>query len=90
MSFEQLAVIALATFYAAYVISKSAGPLGVFAALRSRLKWGVFSCFICAAFWCALIFYGLSLTALQPIGYIFAAAGLALFGWRYTGAGNLA
>lgn len=78
--------LGLGTFYAAYVIARTAGPLGAFKRLRSARGIGpLAACFYCAAFWAALGLYLVWLIA-PPVVYVFAAAGGASFLYRYTGA----
>lgn len=86
MTALDLAVIAFATLYAAYALTKTHGPFGVFTLIRQRLPLGgVTACIVCAAFWCAAIFYVLYQTDLRPVPCVFAAAGLAVFAGAYTG-----
>ena len=76
--------IALAAFYAAYVITATPGPFHLFVTLRARLPVGVFTCFVCCVFWCSLAFYLLNLIY-APITMVFAGAGATLLAYRYTG-----
>lgn len=78
--------LGLATFYAAYVIARTSGPLNVFKRLRSARGIGpLASCFYCAAFWTGVGAWAL-LQVWPPGVYILAAAGTAAFLYRYTGA----
>jgi len=78
--------LAFGTFYAAYAVARTAGPLDVFKRLRgTRVIGPVVACFYCAAFWAALALYTVLLIA-PPVVYVFAAAGAAAFLYRYTGA----
>lgn len=86
MTFADLAVIALATLYAAYALTKTHGPVGAFTWIRLHLPLGgVTACIVCAAFWFALLFYALYQTDLRPVTWVFAAAGLAVLAAHYTG-----
>lgn len=78
--------LALATFYAAYAVARTAGPLDAFKWLRSaRVIGPVAACFYCGAFWAALALYLVWLVA-PPVVYVLAAAGGAAFAYRWTGA----
>lgn len=78
--------LAFGTFYAAYAVARTAGPLDVFKRLRSARGIGpLASCYYCAALWLALALYAALLIA-PPVVYVFAAAGGASFLYRYTGA----
>ena len=78
--------LALGTFYAAYVIARTSGPLDAFKWLRGlRVIGPLASCFYCAAFWVAVGAYVL-LLVYPPALYVLAAAGAAAFLYRYTGA----
>lgn len=89
MSLSDLLVVTLATLYAAHAITGTHGAFGVFTWVRAHLPLGgLTSCIVCMAFWCALVFYGLWLTPLQPIVWIVATAGGAVFAARYVGMTN--
>lgn len=78
--------LGLGTFYAAFVVARTAGPLDAFKRLRALRGIGpLAACFYCAAFWAAA---GLWLAWMiePPVVYVFAAAGGAAFLYRYTGA----
>ena len=80
-----IALIALATFYAAYVLTSTSGPFDVFKAIRNRLPLGgLTKCLPCACIWFALIFKLLYLV-LPDVVALFAVAGLVVLAWRYTG-----
>lgn len=86
MTLADLAVVALATLYAAFALTKTHGPFGVFTWIRARLPLGgVTACIVCAAFWCSVTFYVLWLTPARPLVWVFAAAGLAVFAGQYVG-----
>lgn len=84
MSPLDILLIALASFYAAYVITATGGPFHLFAELRTRVHIGAFTCFVCCVFWCSLMFYLISLIY-QPVTMVFAGAGATLLAYRYTG-----
>lgn len=78
--------LALGTFYAAYAVARTAGPLDAFKRLRSVRGVGpLAACFYCAAFWAALGLW-LAMQVAPPVVYVFAAAGGASFAYRWTGA----
>lgn len=77
--------LGLGTFYAAYAVARTAGPLDAFKRLRSaRVIGPVAACVYCAAFWAALALYAALLIA-PPVVYVFAAAGAASFAYRWSG-----
>jgi len=81
--------LGLATFYAAYVVARTSGPLGAFKRLRSaRFVGPLASCMYCAAFWAGIAVYAL-LIIWPPGVYILAAAGSSAFLYRYTGGDTL-
>lgn len=81
-----LLVIALATLYLSYALTKTHGPFELFATIRTKLPLGgLTTCMVCAAFWIAALFYLLWLTPLQPLVYVFAAAGGAVLASYYVG-----
>lgn len=81
-----LIVIALATLYLSYALTKTHGPFEVFATIRTKLPLGgLTTCMVCAAFWLAAAFYLLWLTPLQSLVYVFAVAGGAVTLGNYVG-----
>lgn len=86
MNIADLAVIAVATLYLAYALTKTHGAFGMFSWIREHLPLGgMTACIVCAAFWCAVAFYAVWFTPLQPLVWIVAAAGLAVLAGQYTG-----
>lgn len=78
--------LAFGTFYAAYAVARTAGPLDAFKRLRALPHVGeLASCFYCVALWSAVVLYAALLIA-PPVVYVFAAAGASAFFYRYTGA----
>jgi hypothetical protein len=78
--------LGLGTFYAAYVIARTAGPLDAFKQLRNLRGIGpLAACFYCVAIWAALGLW-LAWQIAPPVVYVFAAAGFASFAYRWTGA----
>lgn len=78
--------LGLGTFYAAYAVARTAGPLDAFKRARSLRGIGpLASCFYCCAFWAAIGLW-LALQSVPPVMYVFAAAGAASFAYRWTGA----
>lgn len=85
-----LLIVTLATFYAAYAISSSAGPWHVFEWLRGRLPLGgLTTCLVCLSPWLAAMFYVLMLSPLYVAVDVLAIAGASVLVWRYTGANNV-
>lgn len=86
LSLSDLLTLALATLYAAYAITKTHGPYGIFTALRVRAPLGgLTACIVCCAFWCALVFWLLLQTDARPVVWVFAAAGGAVVVAHYVG-----
>lgn len=86
MNPSDLIVLSLATLYLTHALTKTHGPVGVFETIRSKYPLGgLTTCLVCAAFWIAVVFYLLWLTPLQPIVYVFAAAGGAVVVGHYVG-----
>jgi hypothetical protein len=78
--------LGLGTFYAAYAVARTSGPLSAFKRLRGLRAIGpLASCFYCVAFWAAIGAYVL-LLVYPPALYVLAGAGAAAFLYRYTGA----
>jgi hypothetical protein len=78
--------LGLGTFYAAYAVARTAGPLDAFKRLRDVRGIGPLAqCFYCVAIWAALGLW-LALQIAPPVVYVFAAAGFASFAYRWTGA----
>lgn len=81
-----LLVLALATLYLSFALTKSDGPFKVFEKFRARLPLGgLTSCIVCAAFWIGLLFVWIWTTPLQMVVVIFAVAGAATLAAYYTG-----
>ena len=79
-------MVALATFYASYVLTNTKGPFDAFLRLRERFPMGgLLTCIYCVALWLALAFYGLSLTPLSWLVTVFGAAGAGMFVYRFSG-----
>ena len=86
-----LLVLALATWYVAFVVTNPNinGPFGLLAAFRGRFSLGGLThCKVCFAPWAAGALYLLSLTPLQPFVVVLAIAGAALMLGAYSGAGH--
>ena len=83
-------LIALATFYLAYVFTITEGPWKSFAKLRFWMPMGgLTKCIYCAAIWIALICYWLYTTPLQPIVACCGVAGAGMAVYRYTGGSHV-
>ena len=81
-----LAIIALATGYWAFALTKTHGPFGVFAWLREHAPLGgLTTCPVCLAFWLALLFWLLMPTPAAPLVTVSAMAGGATLLGYYTG-----
>lgn len=80
-----LLIIALATWYASYCISKKDGPLKVFAHVRSLFPLGgLTACIVCLSVWVAVGMYVLTLV-FAPAAQIIGMAGAAILLHRFTG-----
>ena len=78
--------LGLATFYAAYVVARTAGPADVFKRLReARYAGAAATCFYCSALYAGILAYVL-LIVFPPALYVIAAAGASAFLYRWTGA----
>lgn len=81
--------LALATWYVAYVVTKSDGPFKVFAFIRQHLPLGgLTTCIICLSVWAAAALY-LLIPFAPGVLDVLAIAGGALMlhaysGWRYA------
>lgn len=86
MSPLDLLLLALATWYAAWVLTSKSGPWRVFERFRTHVRLGgLTSCMPCFSFWIALALYGIWLTPALPLVYVLAFAGGANLMHRYTG-----
>lgn len=86
MSLSDLLILALATCYLSYALTRTHGIFGMFTWIRLHLPLGgLTACVVCAAFWSALVFYALLQTDLRLIVYIFAGAGGAVVVANYVG-----
>lgn len=77
-------LLALATWYIAYIVVQLDGPFGVFKNLRPR-SGGLMTCIYCFAPYSALLWLIIWHTPAKPLIYPFALAGGALLLHRYTG-----
>lgn len=85
-----LLIISLATFYCAYAISSTDGPLHVFEWLRTHIGLGgLTKCLVCLSPWLAALFYVVQQTPAAWIVSIFAIAGASVLVWRYTGGSHV-
>lgn len=87
MTLLELLILALFSWYVAYVLVKTSGPFKLFERLRAVTTFGgLLECVYCLVVWVAiagyLLFY---LTPLTPIVYIGAISGAAMLAHRYTG-----
>lgn len=92
MQLSDLFILALATWYTAYVIVKLSGPANIFGWLRTKTAGGkdgsvgdALKCLYCTGFWVALAFVVIWYTPAQPIVYPFAVIGGGIILFRYTG-----
>lgn len=80
-----LLIIALATWYASYCISKKDGPFKVFAHVRTLLPLGgLTACIVCLSVWVAALLYALALVY-APAVQVIGMAGAAILLHRFTG-----
>lgn len=85
-----LLIIALATFYASYVLVHTKGPWGVFEKVRAAFPLGgLTTCIYCCAIWFAVAFYLLSLSPIAVVSQVFAVAGGAMLLFRFTGGSHV-
>ena len=85
---SDLLLMALATFYLGYAVTKTEGPFKVFNFVRMWMPLGgLTTCFYCLIFWAGLAFFLLLHFGLSWAVYPFAAAGAAMFLFRWTGGG---
>lgn len=86
LSLTDLLILALATLYLSFALTKTHGAFGMFAWIRQRLPLGgATSCIVCAAFWMALAMYIVWLTPLRPLVDVLALAGGATMAAYYVG-----
>jgi hypothetical protein len=86
MTLADLAIVALAACYWAFVIPKKSGPWGAFDKLRARTTiGGLLLCPPCLVFWIAVLMWLAWQTPLAPIVSISAIAGGATFLGYYGG-----
>ena len=86
MSFLDFVVLALATFYLAYVVTVTSGPFSIFYKLRQLAGQSrIFTCIYCFSVWAGAFWYVLYLTPLRVGVYPFALAGAVALAYRYTG-----
>lgn len=79
-----LLLLALATWYTAYVVVQLDGPFTVFKRIRPRTR-GLTGCIYCFAPYAAVLWLLIWYTPVKPLIYPFALAGAALMLHRYTG-----
>lgn len=90
MSLPDLLTLALATFYAAYVLVNTKGPFGYFAWLRDNvMHGGLLSCIYCAALWIGIAFYLMLAGPLAIVPQLLAAVGAGMLLYRYTGGSHV-
>lgn len=81
-----LLLLTLATWRAAYLVTKESGPFHLAAAFRSRFPLGgLTTCLKCASVWAAALMLLLWLTPLQPVVYVASISGAAIMLGNYTG-----
>ena len=83
-----LLLLALATWYTAYVVVQLDGPFTVFKRIRPRTR-GLTECIYCFAPYAAVLWLLIWYTPAKPLIYPFALAGAALMLHRYTGGNHL-
>lgn len=85
MSWLDLLILALATWYASRVLTKEAGPWGLLAKLRAVWPRGPLTCIYCTAPWAAAALWADYRYGWPPVVWVLAVAGLALMLRSYTG-----
>ncbi len=86
MTLADLAIVALAACYWAFVLPKKSGPYALFDRIRARTTiGGLLLCPPCLVFWMAVIMWLLIQTDARPIVWVSAAAGGATLLGYYTG-----
>lgn len=85
-----LIILAAATFYVAYCVSSTDGPLDVFKRVRVYLPLGgLTKCIICLSVWIAALLWSIMQTPLSSIVYILAISGTSVLLFRYTGGSHI-
>jgi len=59
MSWSDLLMLICGTWYLSFVMTKLAGPFGIFKDLRERPLFSIFRCIYCLSFWVGLGLYAL-------------------------------
>lgn len=78
--------IGLATFYLAFVLTRTHGPFNAFKIARERWPLGgLTTCMYCMCVWAGILAYVLLIVA-PPALYVIAAAGASAGLYRWTGA----
>ena len=78
--------LGLATFYLAFVITRTHGPFNVFKTIRERWPMGgLTTCMYCMCIWAAIAAW-VVFQVWPPGLYVIAAAGASAGIYRYTGA----
>lgn len=86
MNLLDFLILAAATLYLSFALTKTHGPFHLFEKARERFPLGgLTTCIVCASPWVAALCYGLLLTPLKPLVFVFAVAGLAMFAAFYNG-----
>lgn len=90
MTILDILALSLAVFYSAYSVSNTVGPFSLFHRMRESDGFigALAGCLICSSIWFAALFYIL-LLVVPYVVYVFAAAGMSVFLFRYTGGSNL-
>jgi len=77
--------LGLATFYLAFVLTRTHGPFSVFKTIRERWPLGgLTTCMYCMCIWAAICMW-VTLQVWSPGVYIIASAGASAGLYRYTG-----
>lgn len=81
-----LITCAAAAYYAAFVVTQTGGPFGLFDKARDQLPHGgLLDCFYCLVLWMALLSYVLLQTQVAPVVQAVAGAGIAALAFRAVG-----
>jgi len=79
-------IIGVASWRLAFMLVREAGPLEMFARLRTRTTiGGLLECVFCSSVWAAALLWLLWHTPLRPVVYVLAASGAGLMIASWTG-----
>jgi hypothetical protein len=85
MSIAELLILACATWYISFVLTRLPGPFGVFARMRERPQFGIMKCIYCLSFWIAIALYVLMYNDFEELVWILGICGGAHMLASFTG-----